>query len=130
MAELTTETAIINDREFYDEQEFVDYYKSCAMDFGSSGLYEEMLCPCFGVDLPSPPVPTKRVMVRLLLQRWWHLLTHPQEHVVLTIPQEPHPSITDWTYYNLVKTGRQTIKMGLLLMHMLKLGDTGPLYLT
>ena len=99
-------------------------YTSCAEAFGSSNLYHDMLCPCFGVDLPGPPVPGKRDMVRMLLQRWWHLLIFPQEHIVLTSPQEPHPSITDWIYFHLVKTGRQTIKMGLLLMHMLKLENT------
>ena len=128
MAEPVAEPVTIYNSVFNNVQEFLDYYTSCAESFGSFNLYDDILCPCFGVDLPRPPVPTKNFMVRPLLQRWWHLLTHPQEHVVLTSPQEPHPGVTDWIYFHLVKTGRQTIKMGLLLMHMLKLPYTGPQY--
>ena len=59
----------VYNRVFNYEQEFLDCYTSCTMDFGSSRLYDEMLCPCFGVDWPGPPLPTKCDMVRMLLQR-------------------------------------------------------------
>ena len=56
----------------------------------------------------------------MVLRRWWHLLTHPAVHVVLTITEVPHPSVTDWIKRHLLRTGRATLTFVTLLARMLK----------